>query len=617
MYSRTQLIYCKAIFATSLVWFLLDVFLIMYFTDCPSSRRCLSANGGEDGDKLGLAGGGGVGEEVDGGGGRADLAAAEGANRGGGFLNKLFGGSQTKGKEDKRSGGASDQGVDDGGPGEMGRPVYVPKEQQTLMREKFKLNQFNIMASDKIRLNRTLPDVRMEGCKSKSYPSQLPSTSVIIVFHNEAWSTLLRTVTSVINRSPNHLIKEIILVDDASEREYLGRTLEDYLTQMTVPVRVERMGTRSGLIRARLRGAAVATAPVLTFLDAHCEATQGWLEPLLSEIKADKKTVVCPIIDVISDETFEYITGSDMTWGGFNWKLNFRWYPVPTREMERRGGDRTLPTRTPTMAGGLFSIHRDYFEELGKYDPGMDIWGGENLELSFRIWMCHGTLLIVTCSHVGHVFRKATPYTFPGGTGHVINHNNARLAEVWMDEWKEFYYKINPGVRNTDFGEVSERRDLRSNLKCDSFRWYLENVYPESHMPLEYFSLGEVQHSESGKCLDSMGRKNGEKVGIVNCHGMGGNQVFSYTKKKEIMTDDLCLDVSAHGGPVKLYKCHGMKGNQLWEYDKHSLAIRHVNSNQCLGGPSSRGERDAPDIGPCNGKPTQKWILKDFQGKNF
>ena len=41
--------------------------------------------------------------------------------------------------------------------------------------------------------------------------------------------------------------------------------------------------------------------------------------------------------------------------------------------------------RSPTMAGGLLAVERRYFFEIGGYDPGMDIWGGENLEISFRV----------------------------------------------------------------------------------------------------------------------------------------------------------------------------------------------------------------------------------------
>lgn len=67
-----------------------------------------------------------------------------------------------------------------------------------------------------------------------------------------------------------------------------------------------------------------------------------------------------------------------------NGTLRFR-YRVSQREMDRRKGDRTAPLRTPTMAGGLFSIDKDYFYEIGSYDEGMDIWGGENLEMSFRV----------------------------------------------------------------------------------------------------------------------------------------------------------------------------------------------------------------------------------------
>ena len=48
------------------------------------------------------------------------------------------------------------------------------------------------------------------------------------------------------------------------------------------------------------------------------------------------------------------------------------------------------------------------------------------------------------------------------------------------------------GARNVDIGDLGPRRKLRRDLKCKNFRWYLENIYPESQMPLDYFHLGEV-----------------------------------------------------------------------------------------------------------------------------
>ncbi|XP_072903434.1 polypeptide N-acetylgalactosaminyltransferase 13 isoform X1 [Hemitrygon akajei] len=551
-----RLLCCKVVLATSLIWVLLDVILLLYFSDC---NKC--------------------DDKKD----RSLLPA----------LRAVISRAQE-------------------GPGEMGKAVHIPKEDQEKMRDLFKINQFNLMASDMIALNRTLPDVRLEGCKTKVYQDDLPDTSVVIVFHNEAWSTLLRTVHSVIIRSPKNVLAEVILVDDDSERDFLKKPLESYVKNLQVPVKIIRMEQRSGLIRARLRGAAASKGQVITFLDAHCECTVGWLEPLLARIKENRKTVVCPIIDVISDDTFEYMAGSDMTYGGFNWKLNFRWYPVPQREMDRRKGDRTISVRTPTMAGGLFAIDRNYFEEIGTYDAGMDIWGGENLEMSFRIWQCGGSLEIITCSHVGHVFRKATPYTFPGGTGHVINKNNRRLAEVWMDDFKDFFYIISPGVVKVDYGDVSARKQLRERLKCKSFSWYLENIYPDSQIPRHYYLLGEIRNVVTNQCLDNMGRKENEKVGIFNCHGMGGNQVFSYTADKEIRTDDLCLDVSRLNGPVVMLKCHHMRGNQLWEYDIQKHLFVHVASHLCLAARKLDNGMYVPAAESCTDSPSYMWILRNY-----
>lgn len=499
--------------------------------------------------------------------------------------------------------------------GEMGKPVVLPTnlsaEVKKMVDDGWMKNAFNQYVSDMISVHRSLPDPRDEWCKKPDrYLQDLPATSVIICFHNEAWSILLRTVHSVLDRSPKHLLTEVVLVDDFSDMDHLKQQLEDYWAKEP-KVKIVRAKKREGLIRARLLGARHASGPVLTYLDSHCECTNGWLEPLLDRIARDSTTVVCPVIDVIDDTTLEYHwrDSSGVNVGGFDWNLQFNWHAVPEREKIKHKNS-AEPVWSPTMAGGLFSIDKAFFEKLGTYDSGFDIWGGENLELSFKTWMCGGTLEIVPCSHVGHIFRKRSPYKWRSGVN-VLRRNSVRLAEAWLDEYAKYYYQ-RIGNDKGDFGDISGRRELRKNLKCKSFKWYLDNIYPELFVPGDAVANGEFRNlGHGGKtCLDSAARKSDlhKPAGLYPCHRQGGNQYWMYSKTGEVRRDEACLDYS--GQEVILYPCHGSKGNQYWDYSEDTKLIKHGSSDKCLAINESKTKLVMEQ---CNSELTrQRWTLENY-----
>lgn len=464
--------------------------------------------------------------------------------------------------------------------------------------------------SARLPLRRVLPEARHPLCLQQHPPSGLPTASVILGFHDEAWPTLLRTVHSILDTAPRALLQEIILVDDLSQQEPLKSALSEYVAKLEA-VKLLRSNKRLGTIGARMLGATRATGDVLVFMDAHCECHPGWLEPLLSRIADDRSRVVSPVIDVIDWKTLQY-SASKLQRGVLDWKLDFQWEPLREQELKALPSP-ISPVRSPVVPQEVVAVDRHYFQNTGAYDPLLSLWGSENLEMSFKAWLCGGSVEILPCSRVGHLYQSqhASLRTDP----EVILKNKIRIAETWLSSFKETFYRHIPeafALSKVAKPDCTERLKLQRRLGCRTFHWFLANVYPELY-PSEHrprFS-GKLHSTGLGLCADC--RAEGDLLGcpmtLAPCSNNRQQQNLEHTSRKEILFGSpqrLCFDV--RGERVILQNCteEGPAIHQQhWDFQEDGMII-HVLSGKCMEAGVWPSSKDLY-LRQCDGKTSQLW----------
>ncbi|NXX26136.1 GLT15 acetylgalactosaminyltransferase, partial [Nicator chloris] len=411
---------------------------------------------------------------------------------------------------------------------------------------------FNEVLSERIALRRDLPEVRHPLCLQQKYDSSLPTASIIICFHDEAWSTLLRTVHSIMDTAPKAFLKDIILVDDLSQQGPLKSALSEYVSKLD-GVKLIRSNKRLGVIRGRMLGAARATGDVLIFMDSHCECQKGWLEPLLARLSSNRNTVVSPVIDVIDWKTFQYYHSVGLHRGVFDWKLDFHWEPVPEHEEKVRQSP-----ISPISQCALLSSAAKLYSLVLFYNSGLSSLPQANPRITLQLffiltWLCGGSVEIIPCSRVGHVYRNHFPRAFSYEEAMV--RNKIRIAETWLGSFKENFYKRDTVAflisKVKTAPDCSERLQLQKRLGCRNFQWFVSNVYPELSQPGDTprFS-GKLYNTGVGFCADYRpGRSTAEgSIELSPCSD-SLTQHFEYNSMKEIWLGSaplLCLDVR-HG----------------------------------------------------------------------
>ena len=262
-------------------------------------------------------------------------------------------------------------------------------------------------------------------------------------------------------------------------------------------------------------------------------------------------------------------------------------------------------------------------QEIDYVGRGLYGYGGENMELGLKSWMCGGEVWAVPCSRILHYSAKRQPMSHPGRpVNKVPNSNQLFLVDSFYDDPLLMQYV------QTKFGKLTydteRRKDLEFNrklserLKCGGIRRLFENLMPRMELHSDNEIIGyklktgdECVYARNDVTLDKLVLKlepctyyyDDELWNIVRMsRGLGHIRIFNRN----------CLDVGLGDDPLVFGKCHFVPrgGNQNFLYKKNEQQIIFPVTGKCL----DRTESNNLRFSPCSkvGIPKWEWVYEKY-----
>ena len=463
------------------------------------------------------------------------------------------------------------------------------------------------------------------------------SVSIVMCMRNELVYLLLRTLTTIVRRTPENLLHEIVLIDDGSDEDSLPE-VRTYCSQLNLPLRTFRNNESVGITSCRRFGIEQAKGDVIVLLDSHMEVSDLWLEPLLDILMSKPGAIAVPTLHLINEKEYEQwhqqvceAYGIEAV-AGYSY---FRYYSAGPPDKNQ-----SAPYLTASVLGGGLAAYRSTFLRLFPQTVFGELWGTENTRLAIRAWVCGEGLWMTRCSQILHT---------NGNDGEL-----KRYTSTSPDMRKHLQYETVGDILNFIDGYEEETRFLQSVYSDDNeievvrhvhemissqfnvadqcskdYHWYLRNIFPSSHNYLsflspEYTHVGEVQSvAVKSACLRAANKKvsaegtcRKEKTAFYDTHLIG---VTSNGDIHMTVFTLFCFDSegkAGNGAPVMLHICHTKTksynqtkpgGTQNFVFDEEEGQIRHVTSGTCL---QLEKERYGVVLWKCDGSLVQKWKIK-------